>query len=504
MKAHGNDKRAARGGGQGQTPAAPFTPPDLSGDRVAKALARAGVASRRDIEKLIAEGRVALNGQVLTTPAVKVSPGDLLTVDGKLVEAAEETRLWRYHKPNGLVTSHKDPAGRPTVFQALPADLPRVISVGRLDLNSEGLLLLTNDGALSRALELPTSGWVRRYRARAFGQVTQERLDKLRDGITVEGVSYGSIEAKLDKVQAKPGEKAGANLWITIAIREGKNREVRRVLEAVGLKVNRLIRLAYGPFSLGNLQPGEVEEVGPRVIREQLAEFLTPETMPKGDRVAGRPMAPAREDAPTERRGRPQKGARSGPPRQHGDLRPKGKSKDERPSKAYPHKGAKGRIENTKPAPAYSAASASAPAPERKFGPRPGPKPALARGTFGSPRAAPREQPERAEPARRENGAAPERPDSPHRFGEVRAPAERAPARSSAYGEKSGGKPPRPGAKPHGGPKPPWGERSSARAKTAHGQRGQDEKAEPKAYKAGWAKPKFKPKPKPGPKKPRS
>jgi 23S rRNA pseudouridine2605 synthase len=251
-----------------------------AGERVAKALARAGVGSRRDVERLIGEGRVALNGQVLTTPAVKVEPGDILTVDGKPVEKAEPARLFRYHKPVGLVTTHKDPQGRPTVFDALPAGLPRLISVGRLDLNSEGLLLLTNDGGLARGLEAP-GGVVRRYRARAHGRVTQEKLDRLKDGTTVEGVRYGPIEAKLDKAKEGP---QGANLWITVSLSEGKNREVRRVLESLGLKVNRLIRLSYGPFALGTLEPGQIEEVGPRVIREQLAQHIEPANLPKGDR----------------------------------------------------------------------------------------------------------------------------------------------------------------------------------------------------------------------------
>ncbi|MEO8113769.1 MAG: pseudouridine synthase, partial [Phenylobacterium sp.] len=252
-----------------------------AGERIAKALARAGVASRREVERLIAAGRVALNGQVLTTPVVKVAPGDILTVDGKVVSEPEPTRLFRYHKPVDLVTSHADPQGRPTVFDALPPGLPRLISVGRLDINSEGLLLLTNDGGLARALELPTTGLVRRYRARARGRVTQDRLDKLKSGITVEGVAYGPIEASLDKAKEGP---QGANLWITVTLAEGKNREVRRVLEALGLKVNRLIRLAYGPLVLGTLLPGEIEEVGPRVIREQLAHHIAPENLPKGDR----------------------------------------------------------------------------------------------------------------------------------------------------------------------------------------------------------------------------
>jgi len=193
----------------------------------------------------------------------------------------EPARLFRYHKPVGLVTTHKDPAGRPTVFDALPDGLPRLISVGRLDLNSEGLLLLTNDGGLARALEMPSSAVVRRYRARAHGRTTQEKLDTLKHGITVEGVRYGPIEAKLDKAKEGP---QGANLWLTVTLHEGKNREVRRVLEALGLKVNRLIRLAYGPLALGTLGVGEIEEVGPRVVREQFAEHIEPENLPTGER----------------------------------------------------------------------------------------------------------------------------------------------------------------------------------------------------------------------------
>lgn len=251
------------------------------GERVAKALARAGVASRRDVEKLIEAGRVALNGAVLTTPAVKVEPGDILTVDGEVVEQAEPTRLFRYHKPVDLLTTHKDPKGRPTVFDALPPGLPRLISVGRLDINSEGLLLLTNDGELARALEQPTTGLVRRYRVRARGRITQAELDTLKDGVTVEGVQYGPIEAKIDKAKEGP---QGANIWLTVVLAEGKNREVRRVLKSLGLLVGRLIRLSYGPFSLGTLEMGHIEEVGPRVIREQLAEYIDDENMPTGDR----------------------------------------------------------------------------------------------------------------------------------------------------------------------------------------------------------------------------
>ncbi len=281
----------------------------VAGERVAKRLARAGVASRREIERLIEAGRVALNGHVLTSPAINVTVGDILTVDGAVVEAAEPTRLFRYHKPAGLVTTHKDPKGRTTVFEALPRGLPRVISVGRLDLMSEGLLLLTNDGGLSRALELPSSGWVRRYRARARGRIEQSRLDALKDGITVEGVRYGSIEATLDKAKEGP---TGANLWITLTLAEGKNREVRRVLEALGLTVNRLIRVAYGPFALGVLEPGAVEEVGPRVIREQLAGIVAPANMPTGERAVFKAVAaPSAERRPAMRRADPAPEAKS-------------------------------------------------------------------------------------------------------------------------------------------------------------------------------------------------
>jgi 23S rRNA pseudouridine2605 synthase len=235
----------------------------VEGERIAKFLARAGVCSRRDAEKLIAEGRVKLNGKVLDTPAIKVTAKDKVSVDNRPVATKEPTRLWRYHKPSGLVTTHRDPAGRPTVFERLPPDLPRVISVGRLDLTSEGLLLLTNDGALARRLELPANGWLRRYRARAFGRITQEELDALAEGVTLDGVRYGPIDATLESAK-------GANVWITVSLTEGKNREVRRVLEGIGLKVNRLIRIAYGPFQLGMLAPGAVEEISGKVLRDQL------------------------------------------------------------------------------------------------------------------------------------------------------------------------------------------------------------------------------------------
>lgn len=243
-----------------KTPSPPSNP---EAERIAKVLARAGVCSRRDAERLIAEGRVTLNGKVLDTPAVKVTAADRVLVDGRPIGAPAPARMWRYHKPAGLVTTHRDPAGRPTVFQNLPEGMPRVISVGRLDLTSEGLLLLTNDGELARKLELPANGWLRRYRARAFGRVSQEKLDTLKNGVIVDGVRYGPIEAKLER-------GGGANTWIGVALTEGKNREVRRVLDALGLKVNRLIRTSYGLFQLGTLAPGAVEEIPRRVLKEQL------------------------------------------------------------------------------------------------------------------------------------------------------------------------------------------------------------------------------------------
>lgn len=235
----------------------------MDGERIAKVLARAGLCSRREAERWIADGRVAVDGNVLTTPAVTVGAGNVVLVDGNPLPAAEETRLWRYHKPSGLVTTHSDPRGRPTVFENLPEELPRVISVGRLDLTSEGLLLLTNDGALARRLELPATGWVRRYRVRAYGVVDQAALDPLENGVTVEGVRYGPVRAKLDKAQ-------GRNIWLSVSLTEGRNREVRKVLESLQLVVNRLIRISYGPFQLGLLPSGKVEEVSRGVLRDQL------------------------------------------------------------------------------------------------------------------------------------------------------------------------------------------------------------------------------------------
>ncbi len=256
--------------------------------RIAKAMARAGLCSRREAERWIADGRVSVNGKILTTPAVEVSANDRVLIDGKPLPAAEAVRLWRYHKPKGLVTTHKDPQGRPTVFAGLPPDLPRVISIGRLDFNSEGLLLLTNAGTLARHLELPATGWLRRYRVRAHGRVAQEQLDALKAGVEIEGVRYGAIEATLDSVQ-------GANAWLTVALREGKNREVRRVLSHLGLDVNRLIRISYGPFQLLDLKPGAVEPVKRRVLAEQLGPGLSAELGLDGPAEAERARRTARK-----------------------------------------------------------------------------------------------------------------------------------------------------------------------------------------------------------------
>ncbi|MBV7409129.1 pseudouridine synthase [Maritimibacter sp. DP1N21-5] len=253
---------------------APKSPKSPDGDRIAKVLARAGVASRRDAEKMIAEGRVAVNGKVIDSPALNVTQKDKIEVDGAPLAEAEPARLWLYHKPLGLVTSARDEKGRDTVFDKLPEDMPRVMSVGRLDLNSEGLLLLTNDGEVKRKLELPSTGWVRKYRVRVNGRPDDATLEPLRKGVTVDGERFQEMSVTIDRQQ-------GANAWLTVGLREGKNREIRRAMEAVGLNVNRLIRISYGPFRLGELKPGAVEEVKARVLRDQLGLSAEPDEAPK-------------------------------------------------------------------------------------------------------------------------------------------------------------------------------------------------------------------------------
>jgi len=260
-------------------------------ERIAKAIARSGLCSRRDAERWIALGRVTLNGKAVETPATLVGPDDKIAVDGRPLAPPAARRLWRYHKPKGLLTTAKDPAGRPTVFDKLPAGLPRLLTVGRLDLASEGLLLLTNDGGLKRHLELPKTAWVRRYRVRAWGQVTQAALDGLAKGVTVAGIDYGPVTARLERA-------TNSNVWLDFALTEGKNREVRRICEHLGLAVNRLIRVSFGPFQLGELKPGEIQEVPQRVLDGQLGDRPTAKTGRVGfAKAKPRPVRPGRNKA---------------------------------------------------------------------------------------------------------------------------------------------------------------------------------------------------------------
>jgi 23S rRNA pseudouridine2605 synthase len=293
---------------------------NTQGERIAKVMARAGLCSRREAEAWITAGRVAVNGAKITSPALNITPADKIVVDGKPLPGAERTRLFLYHKPGGLVTTSADPQGRPTIFDSLPKDLPRLISVGRLDLATEGLLLLTNDGGLARTLELPSTAWLRRYRVRAYGKVTQPQLDALRDGVTVDGIRYGPIDAQLDREQT-------SNVWITFAIREGKNREVRNVLRHLGLQVARLIRVSFGPFQLGDIAEGDIAEVPTRILRDQLGEKLTKaagadfsapivEREPPRAPATRRPPADGKRDAPPKpdkREAAPGKGGKHRP-----------------------------------------------------------------------------------------------------------------------------------------------------------------------------------------------
>jgi 23S rRNA pseudouridine2605 synthase len=304
----------------------------FEGERIAKAIARAGVCSRRDAEAMILEGRVSVNGKKLTSPALNVTDSDDIRIDGKPLPAAERTRLFRYYKPRGLVTTAKDPQGRPTVFDSLPPGMPRVISVGRLDLNSEGLLLLTNDGELARRLELPATGWVRRYRVRVHGEVDQQQLAQLAKGITVEGVRYSGIEATFDR-------KQGDNVWLTMALTEGKNREIRNICGHFGWPVSRLIRVAYGPFQLGShLNPGDIEEVPAKVLREQLGGS-------KVHKVSGQLKL---KQAPTPNGERPREKARTEKPRgeqprrAHKSTNRRDRSAASPPSPTSPRKGGRG------------------------------------------------------------------------------------------------------------------------------------------------------------------
>ncbi len=265
------------------------TPPP--GDRIAKVLARAGVASRREAERMIEAGRVAVNGKLIDSPALNVTAKDKIVVDGKPVSEPEPSRLWLYHKPSGLVTTTRDEKGRATIFDNLPEDMPRVMSVGRLDLNSEGLLLLTNDGGIKRKLELPSTGWLRKYRVRVNGRPKDEDFAPLRRGLVIDGERFLPMDVSLDRQQ-------GANAWLTIGLREGKNREIRRAMEDIGYAVNRLLRVSYGPFQLGSLKPGEVEEIRRRVMRDQLGLDAEPESKPK------RPARPQRKRPPVGKKSR--------------------------------------------------------------------------------------------------------------------------------------------------------------------------------------------------------
>jgi 23S rRNA pseudouridine2605 synthase len=321
------------------------------GERIAKRLARAGLCSRRDAERWIAEGRVAVNGTVLASPAFLVRPGDVVQVDGKPVPEPEPTRLWRYHKPSGLVTTARDEKGRETVFDRMPPGMPRVVSVGRLDLTTEGLLLLTNDGELARFLELPTTGWTRRYRVRVFGEVDEVQLAALAKGPTIEGIKYGPVEAVLDRVQ-------GRNAWLTVSIKEGKNREIRKVMDSLGLTVNRLIRVAYGPFQLGKLPEGEVEEVPKRIVKEQVSRFFT-----------GEGAAPAAGDAPKR------------PASRSGVGKPAAKPFDAKAGWAKAETKASSRPGKAKPRPVQPAGE------DQAAGPRPSGMPSKAKTGWARPKA---------------------------------------------------------------------------------------------------------------------
>jgi 23S rRNA pseudouridine2605 synthase len=293
---------------------------EKEGERIAKVIARAGLASRRGAEAMIAAGRVSVNGAVIRSPALNITGTDKIEVDGAALAQHERTRLFRYYKPRGLMTTHSDPQGRPTIFDSLPRKLPRLISVGRLDFNTEGLLLLTNDGGLARVLELPSTGWERKYRVRARGRVTQETLDKLRSGVTVAGIHYGPIAATLDREQS-------ANLWLTVAIREGKNREVRKVLESLGLQVGRLIRVSFGPFELGDMDDGNVQEVPTPTLRTMLGEHIVKESGADFD-------APLAEERPKPKFTPPPRVEKHEPRREKKKFRPRDRRGGPRPK--YP------------------------------------------------------------------------------------------------------------------------------------------------------------------------
>lgn len=278
------------------------TPADApKGERIAKVIARAGLASRREAERLIAAGRVTVNGKVIDRAALNVTADDRITVDGRALDAPAPPRMWLYHKPVGLVSTARDEKGRKTIYDDLPDDMPRVMSVGRLDISSEGLLLLTNDGALKRRLELPATGWMRRYRVRLRGRPEDASFAPLREGLVLDGERFQPMTVTLDRQQ-------GANAWVTVAIREGKNREIRRAMTALGLSVNRLIRVSYGPFQLGQLKPGAVEEIRPKVLRDQLGlEQAESDDTPSGKPVVRRQRRPRRDQSAPSGRAHPRR-----------------------------------------------------------------------------------------------------------------------------------------------------------------------------------------------------
>ncbi len=352
----------------GTAPPAPAVPTSPEGERIAKVIARAGVASRRGAEALVAEGRVSVNGKTIDSPALNVKPSDRIVVDGKPLAAPEPARLWLYHKPLGLVTTAKDEKGRRTVFDALPEDMPRVMSIGRLDINSEGLLLLTNDGDIKRRLELPATGWLRKYRVRVNGAPDDAMLEPLRKGLTVEGERFQPMTVTLDRLQ-------GANAWLTVGLREGRNREIRRAMEALGLAVNRLIRVSYGPFRLGEMAAGAVEEVRAKVLRDQLGL----------DHDKPAPTGTAKAKPRSASRHRPD--ARTGP-------------RAERTAELWPEP-ATGRTANRKPGPKAGAKTgpntgrtaelktgrAAGPKTGAKSGPKSGPNTGRAPGRKPAPKA---------------------------------------------------------------------------------------------------------------------
>jgi len=370
------------------------------GERIAKVMARAGVASRRDAERMIVEGRVAVNGKAVTSPALDITPADRVTVDGKPIDAPQPARLWLYYKPLGLVTTERDEKGRQTVFESLPEGMPRVMSVGRLDLNSEGLLLLTNDGELKRRLELPTTGWLRKYRVRVNGRPNEATFDPLRRGITIDGEDFQPMDISLDKQQ-------GANAWLTVGIREGRNREVRRAMSEIGLIVNRLIRVSYGPFRLNTMKPGDVVEVKQRILRDQLGEG--------GDKQAPAP----REEGEAPRKPRPARSFDADAPRQRGEYKPR-----------FPRE--------------------EGDAPRKPRAPRPeGEAPRKPRPARAFDADAPRQRGEYKPRFPREDGDAPRKPRAPRPEGE--APRKPRPDKGERAGQPGG---PKSAGRPSSGPKP--------------------------------------------------